>query len=82
MMPREEALKALTPHARRPIRAFIERPGPDPKTELAFWEMVYHGVVTTSHETARAVEQELMACSRPVQDVMNGWRPEALGAQT
>lgn len=73
----EQIAKALEPHAKRPIRAFLARPI-DPASQKAFWDTIFDQRPQVDHQTACRVADELEASQRPVRDVLEGWRPEAL----
>lgn len=77
MTPEHRQLLEL--HAKRKIRAFLSSAEEDDPEVWAFWEAVYDGApVAVDHETALAVEHELMVTDKLVRDVLNGWRPESL----
>lgn len=77
------AYAILEPHARRPIRALLRTPdnghhNPTPEQD-ALWRVVYEGAAAPiAHETALAIEAELVASPRTVRELLDGWRPAAL----
>jgi len=70
------AAEILEQHARRPVRAFLRNA--DVEAEEAFWRLVYADRPQVDHATALSVHNEILNCPRPVQDVIDGWRPEGL----
>lgn len=72
-------LQLLEAHANRKVGAFILAPDPDSKVVDAFWALIYDGAkVAVDHETAIAIEHELLIADKRVIDVLKGWRPESL----
>ena len=71
----------LQPHRKRKLRAFLHDHRDDAAPEVgALWATVY-GRTVVDHRTALAVETECASTDRTVGDVLEGWRPAALGGQ-
>lgn len=70
--------EALSKHARRTVRAFLRQAEEDDPELWEFWNLIYGPDVGVEHATAVKVEAELADCTRTLQEVFDGWRPDAL----
>lgn len=68
-MNRAEIVTALAPHAKRPIRSFLSRPG---DAEPAFWEAVYANTPSIEHAEALAIAAAMEANDAPVSAIIEG----------
>lgn len=74
-MPNEHAI--LEPHRKKKLRAILK--GDDRSPEVgALWAVLY-GYAVVDHATAQHVAHECTTSDRTVGDVLDGWRPVALG---
>ena len=73
-------LERLSPHAGRPIRAFLRDDYSEAHT--AFWDMIYSRNRRVTHNTAVRAAAELANSPRTVGEVLNGWRPQALRGES
>ncbi len=71
----------LEPYRKRKIRAMLGRyPNRDNAEPIvALFALVYDGARNVDHAAAVAVADELHATDKTVQDLLDGWRPSALG---
>lgn len=60
---------ALAPHAKRPIRAFLARPG---DAEPAFWDAVYANTPSIGHAEAVAIAAAYEASDARVSTIIEG----------
>jgi hypothetical protein len=73
-MNRAQIVEALTPHAKRPIRAFLQRPG-DGAAEEAFWHAVYANTPSIEHTEAKALAEAMERSDARVSTIIEGLAP-------
>lgn len=75
----DECRALLEPHRHRKVRVVVTG-GAGLQLSRALFDVIYHETPACDHRSARRVEAELSASDRTVGDVLDGWRPPALGA--
>jgi hypothetical protein len=75
---RKNEHEVLAPHRKKALRTLLGKFRDNTPEAGALWAVLY-GYRVVDHETAKAVEAECSRSERTVGDVLDGWKPEALG---
>lgn len=77
----QQRREILEPHANRKIRSVVTRSDQEDPVVEALFDVVYEDIKVIDHSVAVAVGKELESTDRTVRELLDGWRPEALGGK-